>query len=30
MNDIFDTDRQVINLNAKDMFSIETFAQMMS
>jgi len=30
MSNIFGTDRTVIDLNAKDMFSIETFAQMMS
>lgn len=28
MSNLFSTDRRVINLNSKDMFSIETFAQM--
>lgn len=30
MVNMFNTDRQIIDLNAKDMFSIESFAQMMS
>ena len=30
MGNIFGTDRTIIDLNSKDMFSVETFAQMMS